>query len=299
VGTTDVDGPEAVDFDALHAALGDPLELDELPPAAIEGEDEELLEGVEERVGESSGATNAAYASTRPRTIPRSYAPNEDLNAPPVIVASEDTVPSAPPNMTVPVAHPHALGHTPQSGVPFIAGPPASNPAGRAPSGPQHIGQPISGPHPNATPNYPGVPPANQRGAPQLTMRMPERPLVPGALNPRRGKTPTLVVRPRGPSAKQKLVAFMAMLLLVTACGIAVIVWRRPRLLGLDAPAPPAPSAAVLAPMTTMGPADPSAGIAPTSVPSAPPASGASASAVPKPRPRPPAPPASAPPPRL
>ena len=304
VGTAKDDGPEAVDFDALHAALGDPLELDELPPAAIECEDEALLEGVEERVGESSGATNAAYASTRPRTIPPSYAPTEDLNAPPVIVASEDTVPSAPPNMTVPVAHPHALGHTPQSGVPFIAGPPASNPAGRAPSGPQHIGQPISGPHPNAPPAYPGVPAANQRGAPQMTMRMPERPLVPGALNPRRGKTPTLVVRPRGPSNKQKLVAFMAMLLLVTACGIAVIVWRKPRWLGLDAPAPPAPSAAVPVPMTTVGPADPTAGIVPTSVPSAPPAppapsasgasgaSAASASVAPKPRPRPPAPPA-------
>ena len=49
------DGPEAVDFDALHAALGDPLELDELPPAAIEGD--------EERVGESSGATSRIRAA--------------------------------------------------------------------------------------------------------------------------------------------------------------------------------------------------------------------------------------------
>ena len=319
VGTAEADeGPEAVDFDALHAALGDPLELDELPPAAIEGEEEEeeeLIDGVEERVGESSGASSAAYASARPHTIPPSYSPTEDLNAPPVIVASEDTVPSAPPNMTVPVAHAHAIGHTPSSGIPFIAGPPASNPvgAGRAPSGPQHVGHPVSGPHRNAPPGYPGAPPANQRGVAQMTMRMPERPLAPpGVLNPRRGKTPTLVVRTRGPSAKQKLLAFMAMLLLVTACGIAVILWRKPRWLGLDAPAPPLPATMpVPVPVgTAVGPADPSAGVVPSSVAPAHPALSASAlasaaasvsasAAPPKPRPRPPAPPASAAPPRL
>jgi hypothetical protein len=63
-----------------------------------------------------------------------------------------------------------------------------------------------------------------------MTMRMPDRPVV----NPRRAKTPTIVMRVRGPSAKQKLAAFMGMLVLVTACGIAVIIWRKPRLLGLD-----------------------------------------------------------------
>ncbi len=310
VGTAAVeDGPEAVDFDALHAALGDPLELDELPPAAIEGD--------EERVGESSGATNAAYASARPRTIPPSYAPVEDLNAPPVIVASEDTVPSAPPNMTVPVAsvaHGQRIGHTPQSGVPFIAGAAVSNPigGGRAPSGPQLIGHPGSGPHTASAPPPFATPPMNPRAAAQMTMRMPERPLVPpgaNAINARRGKTPTLVVRPRGPSAKQKLLAFMAMLLLVTACGIAVIIWRKPRWIGLDPAQPVAPATST--PAVGMGaPPDPSAALAPSAPatatapaiasaahPSASASAAASAAASVAPvkaRPRPPAPPASA-----
>ncbi|HSO36224.1 MAG TPA: hypothetical protein VLT33_27040, partial [Labilithrix sp.] len=269
---------------------------------------DDLLDGfdpAEQRIGESSGATNAAYASARPHTIPPSYTPVSDLNAPPVIVATEDTVPSAPPNMTVPVGHAQALGHTPQSGVPFIVGPPpASHPAGgRAPSGPQPIGAPISGPHPNAPPGYPGAPlmhgVPSARAVAQMTMRMPERPL-----NPRRGKTATLVVRPRGPSAKKQLIAFMAMLLLVTACGIAVIIWRKPTWIGLDPTVPLTPPSAL-----TVGPSDPSGAAPPASAPaavaSAPhPAISASASAVasasasasaapPRPKPRPPAPAAS------
>lgn len=237
------DGPEAVDFDALHAALGDPLEFEELPPAAME---------VQPRVGESSGRTNAAYASARPHTIPPSHSPTVDLDAPPVIVASEDTVPSAPPQMTMPVGHARGpIGATPQSGVPFLVGPqpggspPPSNPAltnGQPPSGPQHLGHPGSGPHASAPPgaHTPQAFPV-QRGAPQLTVRMPDRPI-----NKRRGNAQTLIMRPRGPSAKQKLFAFMAMLLLVTVGGIAMVVLRK-SWLGLD---PSAPAVA-----TSVGPA--------------------------------------------
>src|SRR5687767_7419267 len=68
------DAPAAVDFDALHAALGDPLEFDELPPAAMElnGDGDDLLDGLDpaERVGESAGQSSATYASARPHTIP-------------------------------------------------------------------------------------------------------------------------------------------------------------------------------------------------------------------------------------
>jgi hypothetical protein len=90
-----------------------------------------------------------------------------------------------------------------------------------------------------------------------MTIRMPDRPV-----NSRRGKTQTIVVRPRGPSTKQKLLAFMAMLVLVTACGIAVIIWRKPHWLGLDgfggtAPSPTT-SAPAVAPPATLG-ATPSA----------------------------------------
>jgi hypothetical protein len=237
--TVEDDAPPPVDFDALHAALGDPVEYDELSsgPAVDQGDDsDELLDGIEASaespndhgagLSESSGRSSATYSSARPRTIPPTRAPVEDPNAPAVIVASDtDTVPSAPPQMTVPLKAP----------PPFAGGPPnvpGSNPhvqAAHAPSGPHGIaGQPSSGPQVASHPFTPHPFPA--RGAAHMTMRMPDRPVV----NPRRAKTPTIVMRVRGPSAKQKLAAFMGMLVLVTACGIAVIIWRKPRLLGLD-----------------------------------------------------------------
>ena len=257
------EGPPPVDFDALHAALGDPLDYEELPSGpALEKLDEvdELFEqdqqeeedaaaatpvppvGGRPRVGESSGRSSATYASARPHTIPPTRSPVEDLNAPPVIVAVDDnaTVPSAPPQMTVPIgAAPHL--------APFPGQPIPTSPRGGAaapqPPGPSH---PSSGPHPAAAVGGPALshtpqpfPVIQRSSAPQLTMRMPDRPV-----NPRRAKTNTIVVRQRGPSTKQKLVAFMAMLLLVTACGIAVIIWRKPKLLGLDPGGTPSASSA-------------------------------------------------------
>jgi hypothetical protein len=242
------DAPPPVDFDALHAALGDPLDYVEMGsgPALEKGnETDDLLDGLEPaneevptgpgvRVGESSGRSSATYASARPHTIPPTRAPIEDPNAPAVIVATDtDTVPTAPPQMTVPLA---ASPHAAQFAAPHA--PPGSNPhigaamgSGPHPASPH----PGSGPHaasPGLGVSYPHTPqpiPVQPRGAPQMTMRMPDRPV-----NARRGKTPTIVVRPRGPSTKQRLLAFMAMLLLVTACGIAVIIWRKPKWLGLD-----------------------------------------------------------------
>lgn len=262
--------PAPVDFDALHAALGDPLDYEEMPsgPAlekGVTGEADDLLDGLEASlaagqggggkallVGESSGRSSATYASARPRTIPPTRAPVEDPNAPAVIVATDDTVPTAPPQMTVPLApaQGHAApafgGGAPHATPPMHGHPPAGNPGlAKAPGahpgmppGSARAGHPGSGPHANAAANAPGAPsygqtpmpfPVQARPVAQMTMRMPDRPV-----NPRRGKTATVVVRPRGPSAKQKLVAFMAMLLLVTACGIAVIIWRKPRWLGLE-----------------------------------------------------------------
>jgi len=251
------EAPPPVDFDALHAALGDPLDYVEMGsgPALEKGNEiDDLLEPATEevptgpgvRVGESSGRSSATYASARPHTIPPTRAPIEDPNAPAVIVATDtDTVPSAPPQMTVPLAaSPHAAQFAGVPGVPGVA--PAPHGAPHAPHGPTgsnpHIG---SGPHAAAHPgsgphvasgglgvSYPHTPqpiPVQRGGVPQMTMRMPDRPV-----NARRGKTPTIVVRPRGPSTKQRLLAFMAMLLLVTACGIAVIIWRKPKWLGLD-----------------------------------------------------------------
>lgn len=279
------DAPPPVDFDALHAALGDPLDYVEMGsgPALEKGNPsddllddleaaEELATGPGLRIGESSGRSSATYASARPHTIPPTRAPIEDPNAPAVIVATDtDTVPSAPPNMTVPLAaSPHAAHF---AGVPGVA--PGSNPhmpaMGSGPHGaaPAH---PSSSPHPAARSlgaSYPYTPqpiPVQPRGGPQMTMRMPDRPL-----NARRGKTPTIVVRPRGPSTKQRLVAFMAMLLLVTACGIAVIVWRRPHWVGVELPF----GAPAVAPTTSV-PVLPSAALG---APSAPGSSGTNGTA--------------------
>src|SRR5690606_27710444 len=71
--------PDVVDFDALHAALGD------LPPPPTSSSP---------MVGESQGRSSATYASARPHTIPPTRAPDADeVNAPPVIVQTDDTVP--------------------------------------------------------------------------------------------------------------------------------------------------------------------------------------------------------------
>ena len=290
--TVEDDGPPPVDFDALHAALGDPLDYQDMGSApalekgapsddlldGIDGSGEELPTGPGVRVGESSGRSSATYASARPHTIPPTRAPLEDPNAPAVIVASDtDTVPSAPPQMTVPLAaSPHAAqfaaGGLLPGGAPL--GPPGSNPhiGAAVGSGPHGAapGHPSSGPHPAALgPGYPHTPqpiPVQARGGPQMTIRMPDRPVV----NPRRGKTPTIVVRPRGPSTKQRLVAFMAMLLLITVCGIAVIIWRKPHWLGLDSlGGAPSGTTSAVAPSATLGAGVPSAsaGSGPTIAP--------------------------------
>jgi hypothetical protein len=243
------DDAGAVDFDALHAALGDPIAYEEPSGPAIEKDEE--IDDLDEtgrvglRIGESSGQSSATYSSARPRTIPPTRAPVEDLNAPAVIVASDtDTVPTAPPQMTVP------LHRAPPPPPPFGGGQPGSNPhvqVAHAPSGPHGIGpgHPSSGPHAAAAAPFTPQPfPVPGRGAPQMTMRMPDRPPP-----MKRGKTPTIVVRPRkGPSAKQKLVVFMVMLLVVTACGVAVIILRKPALLGLGPPSASAPPTASAAP---------------------------------------------------
>lgn len=258
--------PEPVDFDALHAALGAPeadipVTASSMPPAG----------GGPNRVGESLGRSSASYASARPHTLPPRTAASDSANVPAVIVAvpPEDTVPSAPPQMTVPLGAP---GSAPQT--------PAAAPA----SGPHAASVPSSGNHPAAPqPSYPYTPQPFpvQRLAPNLTMKMPER--------PRRPRTPTVVVRSRGPSAKQKLVAFMAMLVLVTACGVAVIIWRQPGWLGLEPPptasaAPtgvkvvPVPPSAVAAPALST-----SATVAPTAKPVAPEATSAAPAPAPPP----------------
>jgi hypothetical protein len=218
----------AVDFDALHAALGanDEASGKRLPatsdPDAVEVE----LDSAPDNLAESLGRSNASYASSKPHVVKAATRPNEDLAAPAVIVA-HDTVPGGPPNMTMPLGTPQ----TPPAGQP-ISGPHVA----AAPSSGQHAVGPAGA-------GYPATPPEgfSPVRAPRQTVRMDVR--------PRRPKAMTVVVRPRGPSTGQKIGAFVGMLLLVIACGVAVIVWRKPMWLGFaPVPTEPAPTAVTVVP---------------------------------------------------
>lgn len=193
------DGP--VDFDAMRAALGDCVDDESGPTGSADhggaAGDEGDSGGLVPTVSESAGQASATYASARPRTIPPTRAPLEDPNVAPVIIASHDTVRSAPPKMTVPFARP-------QAGNVSRLGP---------------------------SPAEPPVPPfASQRRIdPKMTMRMPVRPV-----SSRRTRSPTLVVPSSAPSARQKLAVFMVMLVIVTVCGIATLVWRHPAWVGME-----------------------------------------------------------------
>lgn len=198
--------PPLVDFDALHAALGDPADFEQ----EVELEDDPGEAGV----GESQGQAMAAYASAKPHAIPKAHTFAEDPNAPAVIVDVDDDAPPA-------VVKVHA--------------PPRR-------SGPGHATVRLAGPLPGAgpissNPQVAAAAPASSFEATgrsrSMTQHMPNRPVV-----PRRPRSMTVVMRKRGPTPKQKLAAFIAMLVLVTACGVAVVIWQRPSWVGIEPPPP-------------------------------------------------------------
>ena len=188
--------PEVVDFDALNAALG------VLPPAGAPSSPQ---------LADSEGRSSATYSSARPHPIPVTRAPAE-LNAPAVIIAAEEpTVPSGPPmQMTVPL--------TPGGGFPVA---------------------PRTGPLPHGTPNNPYASdpyvavaqhPHSDNGNVGHTMPMGNARQQ--QQQPRRPRTPTIVVRPRGPSRTKKLVVFVALLLVFVVGGTALLVLKPPAALG-------------------------------------------------------------------
>jgi hypothetical protein len=211
--------PEVVDFDALNAALG------ALPPPPSPSSP---------MIGESQGRSSATYASARPHTIPPSYAPAEtELNTPAVIVKTDDTIPSGPPNMTVPMG----IGVGVSSGPHPAAGMPPSPPAPFSPQPIRAQAVPASLDNPNMT--------------------------VPMAERPRRPRSATVVVRSREPTKGQKFAVFLAMLIVFVAGGVALLVYyeavnldlltgSQPPAMRSQAPLPSKP--ALLPPITTIVP---------------------------------------------
>lgn len=218
----DAPAPDVVDFDALHAALG------ELPAAPTSSSP---------TVGESQGRSSATYSSARPHTIPPTRAPAADrLNQPAVIVQTDDTVPTGPPQkMTIPMGNGAAF-HGPSSSGPHPAA------QMRAPS-PAH---PMS-PQPFVADAVRPPMPENMNA--KLTVQMPAR--------PRRPRTPTIVVRTRGPTKQQKIVVFVAMLLVFVGGGIAFLVYGKHVGLDLGVHAPTSPARTTS--MTTAAAAPPPA----------------------------------------
>lgn len=187
---------DVVDFDALHAALGD---LPPPPPSSTP------------ILSESQGRANATYASARPRPVPSTRPPAVDLDAPAVIVAPEDTAPLGLQRKTAPLGG--------------VARPRASN----AP--PAHAG-------------------------------------VSSVPTPDRVPMPTVVVRVRrGPTRQQKLLVFMAMLLVFVSGGLAFLIYGKE--LGVDlAPEPPRAPVSVTG-ATAVAPAPTETAAAPITTPSA------------------------------
>ena len=246
---------DVVDFDALNAALG------VLPPAHSPPV-----------VTDSEGRSSATYSSARPHFIPATRAPQDDLNAPAVIVFAEDPVPNPPPVQ--------------QMTMPMNGAPPPSNPrlmvGGRPPS-PSH---PFL---PTATEPYVGMavqPSADLHQTPRMMVR------------PRRPRHMTIVMRERGPSRLQKAAVFVTMLVVFVAGGIAFLIYKPASGMNLNlrggGPLPPGsamtPAPTVTATPSTQLPAPAVAPVASIAPGTAAPASAAVAppvASVKKPRPAP------------
>lgn len=218
----DAPAADVVDFNALHAALGD------LPPPPTSSTPN--LSGA----ATSDGKNAATYASARPHTIPPTRAPAVDPNAPSIVVA--DDVVAVPPSSSVPNMPAAASSQmTIPMGSPIMSG------VGAVSSGPMPIAPLVRPP----SPSHPFDPRYPAQDNVQQTMHMPGRPVAP---IPRRPRSPTMVVRARGPSGKKKALVFIGMLLLVVGIGVGIILVVQPAGLNIDAlfgkPAAPAPAPA-------------------------------------------------------
>jgi hypothetical protein len=207
-------GADVVDFDALNAALGPPPAPSPSSPS----------------VSDSQGRSNATYASA-PHAIPTTRAPVDERHTPAVIVDGEveqsdqevrvtpppiivlpqqaplldvqDTLPTAPPDMTLPM--PPGGG-----GVVITSG-----------------GVPIAGTGSSGAPQSSQAVSPNPQEIVAFTLQMPDRPRP-------RPRTPTMALRTRQPTWVQKVIVFVAMLFVFVAGGIAFLIYYKPPGLRID-----------------------------------------------------------------
>ena len=258
VGASD---PSAVDFDALHAALGEGSR-EAAPHGAHPSHPAPAAKSARPVAADSQGRSNATYASTDAKAPPAAHH-DADLAAPAVIVAQDEPAYPMQQQMTTPMTPAMVMSPGHPSSGPHAIGTPSSGGMRAAQAHPQAY-MPTGNTPQAFDPIALGLPPA-QPGQVQLTMRMPER--------PRRPRTPTVVVRARGPSTKQKLFVFSVMLLLVSLIGLGIVMWRAPQLFGLGPK-----TQSVAKPAVTIPPATATSPIASTMA-SASPAASSSASA--------------------
>lgn len=157
------------------------------------------------RTGESDGRPNAFYAPARPHVVPASRVPIEDPRAPAVIInddVDEKTVPDM--RAIAPPVHDTLPGVNEfDTTVPYANGA-------------------------QGWPQRPAGPMAGRRPPSSL-----ERTQILARPNVARGMRKTMVVSKRGPSSSDKLLAFVGVLILMMASGIAIIAWKRPQWLGI------------------------------------------------------------------
>lgn len=157
------------------------------------------------RTGESGGRANAFYAPARPHAVPAAHSPTEDPRAPAVIINDEIDEKTLPDISSVsPLVHDTLPGSDElDTTIPFANGVQARPPR---PPGPM-VG----------------------RREPSPLDRTQVLPRTKAAQSMRK----TTMILKKGPSSRDKLLAFVGVLILTTACGIALIAWKKPEWFGI------------------------------------------------------------------
>lgn len=159
------------------------------------------------RTGESAGRANAFYAPARPHAVPAAHSPAEDPHAPAVIIndeVDEKTLPDMP--SVSPLVHDTLPGGDELDTTLPLA---------------------------NAVPHRPARPAGPMAGRRDSSL---DRTQILPRAKAARSMHKTTVILKKGPSSRDKWLAFVGVLILTTACGIAVVAWKKPEWFGIGKP---------------------------------------------------------------